>query len=64
MALLGSIVGAMAGFVVGVVIVEVAVESHTGWTDVVPFALGVLGWLVGSALVRRRRGHAPVVRPR
>jgi hypothetical protein len=64
MALLGGIAGAIAGFVIGVVLVEVIVESHTGWTDVVPFALGVFGWLVGSTLARRRRDHAPVARAR
>ena len=59
MALLGSIVGAIAGFVIGILLVEGIVQSHSGWTDVVPFALGVFGWLVGSALVRRRRDHPP-----
>jgi hypothetical protein len=64
MAYLGGVVGAIAGFVIGILLVEVAFASHSGWTDVVPFALGVFGWLVGSSLVRRRRDHAPVVRPR
>jgi hypothetical protein len=64
MAYLGGVVGAIAGFVIGILLVEVAFASHSGWTDVVPFALGVFGWLVGSSLVRRRRDHAPVVRSR
>ena len=64
MAFLAGVVGAIAGFVLGILLVEVAFASHSGWTDVVPFALGVFGWLVGSTLVRHRRGHAPIVRPR
>jgi hypothetical protein len=64
MTLLGGIIGAVVGFVIGILFTEVLFASNASWPDVVPFALGVLGWLVGSALVRRRRGPAPVVRPR
>lgn len=64
MALLAGIVGAVVGFAIGVLFTEVIFANNASWPDVVPFALGVFGWLVGSALVRRRRGHAPVVRPR
>jgi hypothetical protein len=63
MTLLGSIVGAIVGFAIGILSTEVLFANNASWPDVVPFALGVFGWLVGSALVRRRRGHAPVVRP-
>jgi hypothetical protein len=63
MTLLGSIVGAVVGFAIGILFTEVLFANNASWPDVVPFALGVLGWLVGSALVRRRRGHAAVVRP-
>lgn len=62
MTLLGSIVGAIVGFAIGILFTEVLFANDASWPDVVPFALGVLGWLVGSALVRRRHGHAPVVR--
>jgi hypothetical protein len=45
-----------------VLFTEVLFANNASWPDVVPFALGVFGWLVGSALVRRRRDHASVVR--
>jgi ABC-type phosphate/phosphonate transport system permease subunit len=64
MAILGGIFGAIVGFVIGILLTEVLFANNASWPDVVPFALGVFGWLVGTALVRRRRGHAPVVRPR
>jgi ABC-type phosphate/phosphonate transport system permease subunit len=64
MAILGGIFGAIVGFVIGILLSEVLFANNASWPDVVPFALGVFGWLVGTALVRRRRGHAPVVRPR
>jgi ABC-type branched-subunit amino acid transport system permease subunit len=64
MTILGGIVGAIVGFALGVVFTEVLFANNASWPDVVPFGLAVFGWLVGSALVRRRRGHAPVVRPR
>jgi TRAP-type C4-dicarboxylate transport system permease small subunit len=64
MTILGGIVGAIVGFALGVVFTEVLFANSASWPDVVPFGLAVFGWLVGSALVRRRRGHAPVVRPR
>jgi hypothetical protein len=63
MAILGGIAGAILGFVIGVLCTEALFASNANWPDVVPIALAVLGWLVGSALVRRRRGHAPVARP-
>lgn len=64
MTILAGIVGAIVGFVVGILFTEVLFSNNASWPDVVPFALAVLGWLVGSAAVRRRRGHAPVARPR
>ncbi|HEY2374191.1 MAG TPA: hypothetical protein VGH82_16850 [Gaiellaceae bacterium] len=64
MTLLGGIVGAIIGFAIGVLFTGVLFANNASWPDVVPFALGVLGWLVGSSLVRRRRDHAPVPRPR
>ena len=63
MTVLAGIAGAIVGFAVGILLTEVLFANDASWPDVVPFALGVFGWLVGSALVRRRRGHAPVVRP-
>jgi hypothetical protein len=66
MAVVAGVLGAIVGFVLGIVLVEVIVASHAGWTDVIPFGLAAFGWLVGSSLVRRRRDHAPnprVARP-
>ncbi len=64
MRVLDGIFGALVGFAVGVLFPGVIFANNASWPDVVPFGLAVLGWLVGSALVRRRREHAPVVRPR
>ena len=63
MAVLGGLVGAIVGLVIGVLFTEVIFANDASWPDVVPVALTVLGWLVSSALVRRRREHAPVARP-
>jgi hypothetical protein len=49
----GGIVGAVAGFAVGVLFTEVIFANDQSWPDVVPFALAVLGALVGSTLGRR-----------
>jgi hypothetical protein len=67
MTLLGGIVGAIVGFAIGILFTEVLFTNNASWPDVVPFALGVFGWLVGSTLVRKRReqGHdAQVAGPR
>ena len=62
MTVLAGIVGAIVGFAIGVLFTEVLFANNASWPDVVPVALGVFGWLVGSALVRRRRDHAPDTR--
>jgi hypothetical protein len=49
MVVLGGIVGAIAGFVIGVAI-HVAFWNDSGLADVIPFALAVAGALAGSAL--------------
>jgi hypothetical protein len=64
MTVLAGIVGAIVGFAIGVLFTEVVFANNASWPDVVPFGLGVFGWLVGTALVRRRREHAAVVGPR
>ena len=59
MALIGGIFGALIGFVVGILFVEVIFANNQSWPDIVPFALAAVGWLVGTTLVRRfavRRG--------
>ena len=53
MAVLGGILGAIAGFVVGILFTEVIFANDASWPDVVPFALAVAGILAGSALGRR-----------
>ena len=62
MAIVGGLAGAIVGLVVGILFTEVIFANDASWPDVVPVALAVLGWLVGSALVRRRRSHAPDAR--
>jgi ABC-type antimicrobial peptide transport system permease subunit len=64
-AVLGGFVGAIVGFAVGIFFTEIIYSSTQGWTDVVPFALAVLGILVGSALGRRlaSRRSAPAGSP-
>jgi hypothetical protein len=51
MAVLGGILGALAGFGIGVLI-HVAFWNDEGWADVIPFVLAVLGVLTGVALGR------------
>ena len=53
MAVLGGILGAIAGFAVGILFTEVIFANGKSWPDVVPFALAVAGILAGSALGRR-----------
>ena len=48
-----AIVGGILGFAVGVLFTEVIFANDASWPDVVPFALAVLGVLVGSALGSR-----------
>jgi hypothetical protein len=50
---LGGIIGAIVGFVVGILLTEVIFANGKSWPDVVPFALAVIGVLAGSALGRR-----------
>ena len=64
MTVLAGIVGAIVGFAIGALFTEVLFANDASWPDVVPVGLAVFGWLVGSTLVRRRREHAAVARPR
>jgi hypothetical protein len=50
-----GILGAILGFAVGIVFTEVIFPNNQDWPTVVPFALAVLGWLVGSTAAQRRR---------
>jgi hypothetical protein len=56
-AIVAGIVGALAGFTLGVVFTEIIFANNADWPNVVPFALAVTGWLVVRELVRRRHGH-------
>jgi hypothetical protein len=49
----GRIVGAILGFAIGVLFTEVVFANDQSWPDVVPFALAVVGIVVGSAVGRR-----------
>jgi hypothetical protein len=51
MTVLRGILGAVAGFAIGVVI-HVAFWNDEGWADIIPFALAVAGVPLGVALVR------------
>jgi len=64
MAVLGAIVGAVAGFAIGILFVEVIFANNQSWPDVVPFVLAILGALTGSRAVRwiRSRGSKPQLR--
>jgi uncharacterized protein YacL len=53
MKVLGGVIGAIVGLVIGVILTEVIFANDQSWPDVVPFALAVLGALVGSSLGRR-----------
>ena len=53
MKVVGGIVGVVVGFAVGVLFTEVIFANDQSWPDVVPFALAVLGALVGASLGRR-----------
>jgi hypothetical protein len=48
------VLGAAIGFAIGIVLVEIIFANDASWPDVVPFGLGVAGWLVGGNLVGRR----------
>jgi hypothetical protein len=52
-AVAAGILGALIGFAVGVLFVEVIFANNASWPDVVPFALAVLGYLAGRETVRR-----------
>jgi hypothetical protein len=54
-AVLGAIVGAVAGFAIGILFVEVIFANNQSWPDVVPFVLAVIGALAGSQLAGRLR---------
>jgi hypothetical protein len=55
MVVLGGIVGAIAGFVIGVAVEVTFWNDRGGIADVIPFALAAAGVLAGSALARRYR---------
>ncbi len=57
MAVLGAIVGAIAGFAIGILFVEVIFANNQSWPDVVPFVLAILGALAGSRGVRGIRSR-------
>ena len=55
MALLGGILGVIAGSAVGILFTEVIFSNDESWPDVVPIALAVVGALAGAATARRLR---------
>jgi hypothetical protein len=59
MAVLAGLVGAIAGFTVGVVFTEVVFANNAEWANVVPIVLAVAGWLGARELLRQRRSRKP-----
>jgi uncharacterized protein YacL len=59
MAVLAGIVGAVVGFVIGILFTEVVFANDSTWPDVIPVILAVIGWLAMRELVRRRRSGKP-----
>lgn len=57
--LVGMILGAIVGFAIGILFVEVVFSNNQSWPDVVPFVLAVLGALAGRELARRMRASQP-----
>ena len=55
MRVLGGVLGAILGFAVGAILVEVIFPNGKSWPDVVPFALAVAGIGLGTAAARRVR---------
>ena len=53
MKIAGGIVGAILGFVVGILLTEVIFANDESWPDVVPFGLAVVGILAGTQLAAR-----------
>jgi uncharacterized membrane protein YfcA len=53
MKIAGGILGVLVGFAVGILFTEVIFANNKSWPDVVPFALAILGGLLGSSLGRR-----------
>ncbi len=57
MTVLGGIIGVIVGLVVGVLFTEVIFANNQEWPIIVPFGLAVLGWFVGTTVVRRLTGR-------
>ena len=51
--------GAIVGFAIGILFVEVIFANNQSWPDIVPFVLAVVGAIAGSQAVRRIRDRAP-----
>lgn len=49
------IIGAIVAFTFGVILTEIilANSGFGDWTNVVPFVLAVVGWMIGSEVARR-----------
>jgi hypothetical protein len=50
---LGRIVGVIFGFAIGILFTEVIFSNNQSWPDVVPFALAVVGIIVGGSVAQR-----------
>ena len=52
------LIGAIVGFAIGILFVEVIFANNQSWPDVVPFVLAILGALAGREAARHMRTRA------
>jgi predicted membrane-bound spermidine synthase len=52
------LIGAIVGFAIGILFVEVIFANNQSWPDVVPFVLAIIGALVGREAARHMRTRA------
>lgn len=58
MTILGGIVGAVVAFAIGILFTEVIFANNQSWPDVIPWVLGLLGFLLGREAVRHLRSRS------
>ena len=56
-AFLAGILGALLGFIVGILFTEMIFANNANCPDVIPFVLAVTGWLTARELMRQRRSR-------
>jgi len=56
--IVAGFIGAVLGFVIGILFTEVIFANNRSWPDVIPFVLALLGFLVGREVWRSMRPPA------